>query len=398
MAISIERGASRKDVIDWWVGLGGEVVRMHRTGEAKYTHPKLVGFMVRGSDHRKDAPLRLVHQLKKAAARLAAPEQSGRGIPEETAPLKPPVVAPASRQETPPLAKEAKMSQNDPFMRIETITPEMAARWLSEMPTNRPLRKRRVNTYARAMLTDLWQVNGESIKFNKAGKVIDGQHRLSACVLAKKPFKSYVIHNVAEGAEITIDTGIGRTFHDAGTIAGYHFSRQLAPILRYWYMYECQAFMSSKQAPTHQELEAIRLAHPNATRSCDFIGKSKTIKAAAPPAVLGFVHSYISEKYDSDMADTFIQDLNDGADLKRTNPIYHLRKQLLENQIKGRRFDSLHVLALCIKAWNAWFDGVELMQLKYIDGEDFPRFGITSKDAQRQRKVRAAKRAQEGAA
>jgi len=71
-------------------------------------------------------------------------------------------------------------------MKIEIvdITPELAAEWLLKNTSNRPLRASTVAHYAGQMSRGKWQQTHQGICFDSHGNLIDGQHRLSAIVMA----------------------------------------------------------------------------------------------------------------------------------------------------------------------------------------------------------------------
>src|SRR5258708_4531118 len=106
--------------------------------------------------------------------------------------------------------------------KLETITPVVAKKWLEKMIANRPLSEGKSLEYAIAIDEGKWSVNGETIKFDNKDRLFDGQHRLSACVLAEKPFKSYVVRGIEDQmAFATVDVGRARTHGDIFDIAGY---------------------------------------------------------------------------------------------------------------------------------------------------------------------------------
>lgn len=258
----------------------------------------------------------------------------------------------------------AQFAPRTPSITIETVTPQDAARMLGTMQGNRALRSRVVQRYAREMIAGKWLLNGESIKLATDGRLIDGQHRLNAVVLAKIPIRMCVVRGVDAGAMITLDTGVGRTFHDVGVIAGRSYTQQVGPIIRWWFKYQTGS-PTVGNTPSIQEMQAILDDHPGITESAAFICKLQTVRTRCIPSVQGFVHAYASERYDRDMADLFMQDLNDGARLEKTSPIYALRKRLVDAP-EGRRPLPTHALAWTIKAWNFWVAGESVQVLKWI--------------------------------
>lgn len=96
----------------------------------------------------------------------------------------------------------------------ETITPTMAQRYLDKSDGNRAVRAGAVAGLSMAMAAGQFHDNGQTIRFSTTGRLMDGHHRLAACVHAGRSFKSLVVRGVAEAATHTIDIGITRTLGD----------------------------------------------------------------------------------------------------------------------------------------------------------------------------------------
>ena len=64
---------------------------------------------------------------------------------------------------------------------VVTVTPEMALRWLSNNPHNRPIRAERVEELAERIRCGEWKPNPPVEVFD-TGRLWNGQHRLSAIV------------------------------------------------------------------------------------------------------------------------------------------------------------------------------------------------------------------------
>lgn len=102
---------------------------------------------------------------------------------------------------------------------VINITPQMAKEMLTHNIVNRPIASKRVRSYAIDMKNGAWELNGESIRFNDKGDLIDGQHRLSAIVEANIPVRIYVTKGV--GSDITLyDRGKVRNESDSLIIGG----------------------------------------------------------------------------------------------------------------------------------------------------------------------------------
>lgn len=85
---------------------------------------------------------------------------------------------------------------------VETITPKMAEEYLKHNKINRTLKDKRVTSYANDMKDGAWQLNGEAIRFNKSGDLIDGQHRLNAIIRANKPIQTVVMRGINDTVSV----------------------------------------------------------------------------------------------------------------------------------------------------------------------------------------------------
>lgn len=99
------------------------------------------------------------------------------------------------------------------------VTPELAKEWLESAGTNRGISQNRVKTYAEDMKNGNWQYNGEEIKFNESGELIDGQHRLHAIIRANTPVKMDVKFGVPDNVTL-LDRGRPRSVADILRVGG----------------------------------------------------------------------------------------------------------------------------------------------------------------------------------
>ena len=102
--------------------------------------------------------------------------------------------------------------KNYPHTERIFVTSEMARGWMKKNIINtRPIQLNRVQQYMRDMKNGRWKENAETIKFADTGELIDGQHRLQACMEGGVGFWSLVAHGVKRDAFLTIDRGQTRT-------------------------------------------------------------------------------------------------------------------------------------------------------------------------------------------
>lgn len=73
------------------------------------------------------------------------------------------------------------------------ITPEMAKVWLEyHNGGNRNIKPGIVSKYARDIKEGSWRLTHQCIAFDSSGNLVDGQHRLSAVVMANQSIQAYV--------------------------------------------------------------------------------------------------------------------------------------------------------------------------------------------------------------
>ena len=115
------------------------------------------------------------------------------------------------------------MSAASNGMRV-TMTPEIAKELLAINTNNRRVKKERVLAYGRSMARGQWQFTGDAIrvaeKENGEQVIVDGQHRLLACVEANVSFETMLFTNLDYGVFTVIDRGVSRTNGDLLGIIG----------------------------------------------------------------------------------------------------------------------------------------------------------------------------------
>ena len=107
-----------------------------------------------------------------------------------------------------------------PYTRFETITPQVASRYLLANTHNRPKKEKEIKRWAADMATGCWKLNGETIKFYEDGTLADGQNRLEAVVRAGVPVEMEVRYGIPNDI-VVFDIGAKRNMRDILSLAGY---------------------------------------------------------------------------------------------------------------------------------------------------------------------------------
>lgn len=105
------------------------------------------------------------------------------------------------------------MNENKITATVETITPEMAERYLYSSEGNarwsdpsKLYYKRTVDKYANSMLNNNWELNGEAIVFSESGVLKEGHHRMAAVIRAGVPVQMLVVRGISDDVK-TFDEG-----------------------------------------------------------------------------------------------------------------------------------------------------------------------------------------------
>lgn len=266
------------------------------------------------------------------------------------------------------------------MIRTETrvVTPEMAARWLAGHSNYRNLRDRYVDRLARDMTSGRWALNGEAIKLDANGDLVDGQHRLAACVRSGMPFETLIVSGVKD--DLNLDAGIKRTLADHLRHRGEANSNQLGAAITLSIRWEAGAMRSANMTPTHEEALAW-LAHNPEIRDSVRIMSPLASRPLYLRASVGAAFHYAAATFAPEDAEVFVERLKTGADLGQDDPIRRFREWLMkQGEERGKTVDTALLLAFMIKAWNAYERGEPMRAISWRRGgaspEAFPEMII----------------------
>ncbi len=272
------------------------------------------------------------------------------------------LVAGVSKSSAVPPRQAVRLASHNLRVELETITPDRAMVMLEANTANRTVAAQVVDKYARDMASGAWAVNGQTLKFGQTGRLLDGQHRLHACVKSKVPFVAVVVSGLDEKVFETFDLGARRSLGDILIDRGETNTSTLAAMLRQFWLLETGMLTSNNASPTVAEMLGVLEQHPEIRDSVRWVHKIKSITA---PTLLLALHYQFSRK-DKGKADEFIERVGDGAELPRKHPILTLRDQLLRarNERKYQLADPERA-AWIIKAWNAYVEDRALDHIKW---------------------------------
>lgn len=250
---------------------------------------------------------------------------------------------------------------------LELITPDIAKKYLCKNCANRPIKDKHIAFLARQMADGQFTFNGESIKFDKSGNLLDGQHRLNAVIKSGKTIQFLVIKDLDQSVMPTIDTG--RKSRDAGDVLGIlgeRNAKNIAAALNFVIRIEKGYSLNYNAVSTQDIIDSLQ-RHPGIRNSIQWSRSKIVCKLLRPSLATGF--HYIFSLINKELADRFFETLETG---ETTNGIRDaaivIRETLFYRKIEKNRNTVLardYEPAILIKAWNAYINGVVPLRIQY---------------------------------
>lgn len=280
------------------------------------------------------------------------------------------------RKQARPRAKAATPAK--PSARVMLVTPEQAAAWLDGNVHNRRLVQRRVDDLTGVILRGEWQLNGDGIRFDANGTLLDGQHRLWAVVLSERAVEMLVVRGLAQSSQETMDLGARRNLGDVLRLRGHRNPGALATVVSYWWRYENGFVRVPSARPSIPQASAVLEANPTLVEVVD--DTAALVRRFHLPKGVVAAAWYEFHSIDAVRAGQFMQSLLDGKGLLDGDPVLALRHRL-ERRASGEdrvssRGDAVVIHALFVKSWNAHRSGLPMERLYWrstgMNAEGFP--------------------------
>lgn len=266
---------------------------------------------------------------------------------------------------------------------MEEITPHKAAEYLASNTQNRRLSAGHVAILAHDMSSGAWEINGDAIRFDTEGTLIDGQHRLNAIIKADTSIQCFVMRNLPADAFATIDTNKVRGGADTLSVLGEEHHIVTASALRLvaisglsedWNGWS--SLGGGRTKITNKDIIELSRKYPGVSvaASRTAMGDRKMCRKLLTPSVAAFVFYWLSSIDDVD-AEQFFSWIEDGANLDKEHPVIMLRNRLIEMAAShsGRgQVAKRTMLALTFRAWNALRDNEGIKLLRWSTTTKFP--------------------------
>ena len=256
---------------------------------------------------------------------------------------------------------------------VKTITPEYANQLLLKNVSNRPLNKATVDNYTAQILNGLWKLNGEPIIISDEDTILDGQHRLQACVKANKSIDSIVITGVPSNVFATIDTGRIRTAGDVFSIEGIQNANWMSAGVSKYFNFKKGAVRSVDQTSLVtmgiSKQQILDFYNENKDIVNVIVKFASTCYSKVRLLTMSSVAAYmlylvIDKEHPVAKVMDFFAELF-GIQETTNTTISICRDALLRNLTRQRVLTPTIKTAYVIKTWNAYITGKNMSQLSY---------------------------------
>lgn len=252
------------------------------------------------------------------------------------------------------------------------VTPQMAAEFLTRNTHNRPKNERTIGDYVRDIVAGDWMENGDSIRFDWNGVMLNGQHTCTAITRANVGVWTLVVTNLAPKTQDTMDGGRRRTGQDMFSLRNETNPASLAAITRMvWAWENGDRRMSSNAQPTKAEQAGMVDRYPSLRRSNEIAVRVRSAFKPAWPSITGLSH-HLFHHLDADATVWFFEQMATGENLMAGHPVKALRSKMINDASGQIRRTNAQQATYMISAWNAIREGRDLARVVYAPGQQIP--------------------------
>jgi transcriptional regulator with XRE-family HTH domain len=260
------------------------------------------------------------------------------------------------------------------------ITPALAKVFLQNNKSNRTISVGHVQWLAKQIEDGEWESdNGQTLALSPDGALLDGQHRLMACILANVDIDVDVLYGVPESSRGTIDVGRTRSIGDQLAIQGEKYGNQLAAAVRWVYAISNG---SSGYRTSTPEVQRFLARNPGMKQSVAYVRSQKA--TGTIPTLLCAIH-YMGKHvlHEPEKADSFVRVFVTGYPSYEGDPAHRVRETYRDAREKGQTLTQVRQAAYLVHAWNLFRKGTSVKSIRLpaevrIEGFDPAIIGVST--------------------
>jgi hypothetical protein len=228
---------------------------------------------------------------------------------------------------------------------VEEVTPAIAEEYLTHNAHNRRMIAAHVDSIARDIVGGNWMMNAQPICFSRSGRLLNGQHRLSAVLKAGQPIEVPVMRGLPEEAYATYDIHAKRGPHLGVALESFGDRPLVAAAAVLLWKRELKPPGTRNAKPTPSEVTRIVEQHPRLLELRTF---GRKMVEFGRGSVLTYA-AYCIERDDLELGRVFLEHFETGADLPRGHLILELRRRL--QVLRRERASQEEQLKEILQAW-----------------------------------------------
>ena len=256
---------------------------------------------------------------------------------------------------------------------VRDITPEIAVEMLKRNQRNRNVSESHVRFLSNEMRNGNWMFDGQPVRFAEGGRLLDGQHRLSAVVESETTQSFLIVTGIDPETFKVMDTGKNRSASDVFSIEGIDYAKHVSATTRIIYRLSRGDAESGSRKMSNTDILEYYNQNP---KIAEFVKDSQRLYVEFDRVLS---QSYIAAfKYlmaDKNITDSesFWNKVCTGIGLEEGNPTSVLRKKLIHDKMSKASLPLSERNAIIIKAWNNYRKGGTIKFLRYNkESEKFP--------------------------
>lgn len=280
------------------------------------------------------------------------------------------------------MMSKARSIETKVRVKMMLITPEWAAKMLRYNVNNRDLNDGNLKLMTSIIKGNQYKINGDTIVFSDANRLLNGQHRLMSVVETNIPIQTLVVWNVDDSLFYTYDNHKQRRDADYLQINARAHGREMTNVIaraaivtgilnmqrgRFGQAISSNGNRSNKIS----DIEKINFESSNVDILDNIVAialrTNKRFKGIAPKTI-GCLFWELRKK-DEDMAVNFLNQYSTGENLHTKHPILLLRNEIVKNQTTtNNKYNESQKFRLMVRAWNELRGGSKFNAKNTNDG------------------------------
>jgi hypothetical protein len=272
-----------------------------------------------------------------------------------------------------------------PIIRTDfvSVTPKLADKWLGSQTRNRSVNRPAVLGYRRDMLDGRWTFTGEPIQFDIEGRLINGQHRLTALSLLDGQIDTItflVVRGLPPEAQLSMDQGRRRSSGQQLQLTGFKNATAMSSGIRLYMLWNTERLFTRKWDDAVNISTASILAFAQANPELIEHANSKygVIRDAGLRHSSGMAFVLKLGLDNAETVNLFFDELHALVNQPEGSALLALNRRLTRARLEGLKLSDVDQLAFLVRTWNHWINGTRAGKLQRPKGgewndENFPK-------------------------